>query len=61
MSAKYDIKEKWEEPCVTCKQPVVMTAARYEALGVYHTGCFGYPVCSCKNPHHGECPEGTPT
>ena len=55
LSEKYDVTKKWEEPCRACGEPVTMTAARYEALGVYHTGCFGYPACGCPEKHKGEC------
>lgn len=55
LAEKYDITKTWEEPCVVCKKPVTMTAARWEVLGVYHDGCFGYPACACAKPHQGNC------
>lgn len=52
---KYDIDHPWVDSCVVCGEPVVMTAARWEVLGTYHDGCFGYPACSCADSHQGEC------
>lgn len=62
LAEKYDNTKTWEEPCKHCERPVTMTASRFEALGVYHTGCFGWPACGCPMPHQGECssPKGTP-
>lgn len=58
LSEKYSIEEwEGEHLCDDCKEPVRMTNARWEVLGQYHCGCFGYPACSCKAPHKGECPD----
>lgn len=56
LTEKYDTEKKWTEPCHGCGKPVEMCAATWEVLGVYHTGCFGYPACSCPTQHEGECP-----
>lgn len=53
---KYDTTTTWTEPCAECGESLVMTAARWEVLGPYHDGCFGWPACSCATPHRGECP-----
>lgn len=55
LAEKYDITNTWEEPCAECGEPVVMCAARWEVLGPYHDGCFGYPACNCKERHQGDC------
>jgi len=51
LADKYDTEYTWEGTCVTCGKPVTMSAARWEVLGEYHLGCFGYPACSCKTSH----------
>lgn len=54
---KYDITHTWEEPCGVCGKPVVMCNATWEVRGPYHDGCFGWPMCSCKKEHQGDCNE----
>lgn len=46
---------EWTEPCAKCGQPVEMSEERAATIGACHLGCFGYPACSCKAPHLGEC------
>lgn len=52
---KYANDLEWEQDCDECGQPVTVTNARLEVIGAYHSGCFGYPMCSCATRHMGEC------
>lgn len=53
---KYDSEHYWWSACDECGKPVRVTGGSLEVIGCYHSGCFGYPMCSCKAPHKGDCP-----
>ncbi len=52
---KWDSRVMWETLCIDCLKPVWVGRGTLEVLGPYHSGCFGYPACSCKAPHKGDC------
>lgn len=56
IGAKYSTWPRWLERCGLCGMWVEMEAAKWEVLGAYCEGCFGYPVCSCFKCHTGDCP-----
>lgn len=49
-------EEVWEESCSVCGTPTRMTSSRFEVLGSYCDGCFGWPQCPCSRKHTGSCP-----
>ena len=53
---KYCTEHPWGGECRECRAPIKMTCARWEVLGEYCEGCFGWPVCECAARHTGECP-----
>ena len=55
---KWDSHTLWWEPCELCGEPVEIGWGTLEVVGAYHSGCFGYPMCSCLPPHRGECMRG---
>jgi hypothetical protein len=52
---KYDCETVWDEPCGVCNLPVEVCKGSIEVIGPYHSGCFGWPMCSCLMSHRGEC------
>lgn len=52
---KYCIDHQWEAPCEVCKKPMQVAYAVLEVKGQVHDGCAGYPFCSCKESHQGDC------
>jgi hypothetical protein len=53
---KWDSTIEWVETCSVCGEDVWVTWGSLEVIGAYHSGCFGYPCCSCKVSHKGDCP-----
>lgn len=39
--------------CMYCHQPVTVVDSPHTMP--HHDGCAGYPYCSCKEPHKGDC------
>lgn len=40
---------------MVCGEDVEMCPAKVEVIGNHHSGCFGYPMCSCIPSHQGDC------
>lgn len=58
--SKYCTDHPFTGPCDVCGELVEgLTYGGMEVIGAVHSGCFGYPLCSCAEPHQGECPEET--
>lgn len=55
LCSKYCSDHRFQVPCLGCAGPVDVTYGYLEVIGPYHTGCFGYPACSCEKPHGGDC------
>jgi hypothetical protein len=55
LCSKYCGDHPFETTCDECGKPVTVTYGLLEVLGPYHSGCFGYPACGCKERHQGEC------
>jgi co-chaperonin GroES (HSP10) len=52
------VEDMVEIACIFCKNPVAMSRSHASLLGcgpVHHSGCAGWPYCSCANAHVGEC------
>ena len=58
--SKYCIDHPWTDACTSCGIEIRMTYATAEVLGTYCEGCFGYPMCGCKNSHRGSCKDPVP-
>ena len=52
---KWDTETSWQEPCVYCGEPVTTCFANIDHGGPAHSGCMGYPYCSCETVHQGDC------
>lgn len=42
-----------EVECVECGEDVTVPDSKHAEP--YHSGCYGYPLCSCAVPHRGDC------
>ncbi len=52
---KYATEPKELVPCIACGEPLETCPARWEVLGDYHDGCFGWPACGCETRHKRDC------
>lgn len=53
---KWDPDVSWQSTCSQCGCAITTSWGHDEVIGPYCDGCFGYPACSCKKSHTGNCP-----